>query len=205
MRMAARQIDDALKAGNVGRSSDPLYPVWIAMRRRCHYPQSPAYKDYGARGIAVHPEWREDFEAFRAYVAALPKQSPSHSTIDRIDNDRGYEPGNLRWATPADQARNKRNAIYVEHGGQMRRLYDLAAEAGISYKLAHKRWAKGMTAEGIMAPVHHGAPCTTFIEHQGSVHRLPAFAAKFGVRYPLAFKRHQRGWTAEEIIAGRRA
>jgi len=74
---------------------------------RCHNPNHNRYNDYGGRGIFVHDEWRTEggFQKFMEYVG--PKPSPE-LTLDRIDNDKGYEPGNLRWATRSEQQRNRR-------------------------------------------------------------------------------------------------
>ena len=141
-----------------GRSDDPLYHCWLEMRARCHRPSNHAYADYGARGVQVSAEWRHDFSAFAAYVAALPGYGEAGLTIDRVDCDGDYGPGNLRWATKAQQALNRRNAIFVQHDGRQKRLHELAAEAGVSYKLAHKRWARGATPEQIMAPTKSGRP-----------------------------------------------
>jgi hypothetical protein len=79
------------------------------MLQRCYNPTDKSYRNYGARGIGVFQEWQESFAAYRDYTEAQlgPKPSPSHS-IDRINNDRGYEPGNIRWATRAEQAQNRR-------------------------------------------------------------------------------------------------
>jgi hypothetical protein len=87
-----------------GMSSTPEYFAWAAMLSRCHNPANPRYDDYGGRGITVCDRWRADFAAFLADVGRRP--SPAHS-LDRIDNDRGYEPGNCRWATAYVQARNR--------------------------------------------------------------------------------------------------
>ena len=82
----------------------PLYETWVGMRRRCHSPKNEAFARYGGRGIEVCPEWRDDFLQFLADVGERP--TPNHS-LDRIDNDKGYEPGNVRWATPQEQADNR--------------------------------------------------------------------------------------------------
>lgn len=81
------------------------YIAWNAMVQRCTRASHPAFKNYGGRGIAVCAEWRHDFAAFLAHVGSRP--SAGHS-LDRIDNDRGYEPGNVRWATYDVQMINRR-------------------------------------------------------------------------------------------------
>lgn len=75
------------------------------MKTRCKYPNRKDYKWYGGRGITVCAEWIDNFAAFFACVGKRP--SPSHS-IDRIDVNGNYEPGNVRWATPTEQVRNRR-------------------------------------------------------------------------------------------------
>lgn len=85
-----------------------IYRVWLGMRSRCNYPKSKAYKNYGGRGIKVCEEWNKDFQAFFDYVSRLEHYGEDGRTIDRIDNDKGYEPGNVRWATRSQQERNKR-------------------------------------------------------------------------------------------------
>lgn len=76
------------------------------MKKRCHNPANKDYVRYGGRGIVVCRRWREDYAAFAADVG--PRPSKRH-TLDRIDNDGNYEPGNVRWATPEQQWRNRRS------------------------------------------------------------------------------------------------
>jgi hypothetical protein len=87
-----------------GRFPKAEYTVWYGMVRRCHNPRDPGFVSYGARGIGVSARWREDFMAFFADMG--PRPSIGHS-IDRLDNARGYEPDNCRWATKSQQQRNK--------------------------------------------------------------------------------------------------
>jgi hypothetical protein len=89
-----------------GGRENPEYSIWNAMKSRCHNANDKDYARYGGRGIAVCAEWRGDFSAFLAGVGARP--SAKH-WIERIDNDRGYDPGNVTWAKATDQARNKSN------------------------------------------------------------------------------------------------
>lgn len=84
----------------------PEYYIWAAMKKRCTSAACKDFKLYGARGITVCPRWAASFEDFLQDMGLKP--SPKHS-IDRIDVDGNYEPGNCRWATPAQQANNKRN------------------------------------------------------------------------------------------------
>jgi hypothetical protein len=88
-------------AARTGRSRE--YDAWASMKRRCLTPTHPEWPNYGGRGITVCDRWRV-YEQFLADVGRCP---PGHS-LDRIDNDAGYEPGNVRWATPAQQTLNRR-------------------------------------------------------------------------------------------------
>jgi hypothetical protein len=91
-----------------GLSGHPHYNRWGTMMDRCHNPAAADYRNYGGRGIAVCPEWR-DFPAFAAWIDANLGPCPQGMTLDRWpDNDGNYEPGNVRWATSTQQGRNKR-------------------------------------------------------------------------------------------------
>jgi len=81
------------------------YNSWRAMRKRCHYPAHHNYPSYGGRGITVCERWRFSFDNFLEDMGFRPE---GH-TLDRIDNDGDYEPGNVRWATAEQQRKNKRS------------------------------------------------------------------------------------------------
>lgn len=88
-----------------GMSKSRVYRIWDAMKSRCENPKNSKYRYYGGRGIKVCKRWSRSFEAFYQDMGEPP--TPQYS-IDRIDNDGDYEPGNCRWATMTEQNRNKR-------------------------------------------------------------------------------------------------
>jgi hypothetical protein len=94
------------------------------MKDRCLNPQCKSYKNYGARGIGIYEPWINSFEAFFAYVG--PKPSPKHS-LERVNNDDAYRPGNVVWATSKRQAQNKRGVHRIPiPGGGYTSLQDMS-------------------------------------------------------------------------------
>lgn len=91
-----------------------LRKTWRLVKFRTQNKNSNSYKNYGGRGITMYPEWIESFEKFEKYVLENLGDRPEHSSIDRIDNNKGYEPGNIRWATAEVQGQNRRTTILDE-------------------------------------------------------------------------------------------
>jgi hypothetical protein len=98
-----------------GFSGTREHRIWKAIKTRCSNPNQPSYKNYGGRGITVHEKYVNDFMAFYNDIGPMP--SNQHS-VDRIDGNKGYEPGNIRWATKREQANNTRNNHVVEYQGR---------------------------------------------------------------------------------------
>jgi hypothetical protein len=134
------------------------YECWRRIKQRCHNPKDKDYPAYGGRGIRVCDAWRASFREFLAAVGPAP--SPRHS-LDRIDNDRGYEPGNVRWALPVEQANNRRNTRRYTFGGSSVPQSLLAARHDISPQLLYKRVKKlGWSVERAVSTKAGEAPRT---------------------------------------------
>jgi len=119
----------------------PLYYVWANMKARCKDSNRPDYIWYGARGITYCERW----ESFDAWLEDVPSR-PEGTTFDRIDTDKGYEPGNVKWATPKEQANNRRTNVFYEIEGVSKTLATWAEHYGLDstgYKRAHERIKRG--------------------------------------------------------------
>lgn len=95
----------------VAGAKTPEYNAWLNMKMRCTNPSHPSYSRYGGRGITVCQRWLNSFDDFLSDVGHRP--SPELS-LDRVDNDKGYEPDNVRWSTITTQQRNSRVAKLTE-------------------------------------------------------------------------------------------
>lgn len=134
------------------------YKVWSGMVARCHNPNDPSFARYGGRGIVVSELWRRDFAKFFADVGPRPTEG---MTLDRIDNERGYEPGNVRWATAKEQQRNRRNNRLYEFDGQLMTVTAIAELTGVNFNTIkyrlHHGWPESLaftTPSGAFAPSH---------------------------------------------------
>lgn len=128
----------AAKKGKVA----PLYAAWVQMKQRCQNPRHGSFHRYGGRGIRVCVRWLHDFDAFQRHIGPCP--GPGYS-IDRIDNDGDYEPGNVRWATRKQQQRNRGRDLTFR--GHTRSVPDWADHLGISVVGLKNRLRRGWSVE----------------------------------------------------------
>jgi hypothetical protein len=118
-----------------GLNATPEHRIWGGMKNRCENPNNRSFPEYGERGISVCERWMK-FENFLADMG--PRQSPRHS-VERLDNERHYEPNNCRWATPQKQGNNKRNNRILEHCGRSMTLAMWAREMRLSPDTLERR------------------------------------------------------------------
>ena len=131
------------------KGNENLFNLWQTIKNRCENPNRPNYKNYGGRGIKLCAEWQkaENFVRWALANGYDKTADRGATTIDRIDNDKGYSPENCRWATKSQQARNKSsNAIYATSKGTGCQA-ELAKIWGIDEKLVSNRIHRGWSAE----------------------------------------------------------
>lgn len=132
------------RATTHGLSRTKLHRAWGAMHTRCNNPNYEQWHNYGGRGISVCERW-SSFEDFAADVGEPPA---AHYSLDRINNERGYEPGNVRWATARQQSRNRRGLIAVEYDGRTMCLTEACEAVGLGLHTVYTRMFRhGWSAE----------------------------------------------------------
>lgn len=124
-----------------GMTGSPEHMSWLAMRQRCSNPNNVCYSTYGGRGVRVCDDWQNSFEAF--YRDMGPR--PEGTTLDRLDSNGNYEPGNCRWATPLEQSNNTRKVNFVVIDGESMSLSVASRKYGLSRFAIRRRIEQGMT------------------------------------------------------------
>jgi DNA-binding phage protein len=130
-----------------GMSKTPEYFVWRHMIRRCYCNRDTSFYLYGARGIVVCERWRNSFLDFLKDMGSRP----IGRSIERIDNDGNYEPGNCTWATPLEQANNQRKNRKLTFNGQTKTMAQWARLVGLSWDGLKRRIASGWNENDILS------------------------------------------------------
>ena len=178
-------------------SRTKIYRTWGDMCSRCHNPNDTGYKHYGGRGIAVCDEWRNDFQPFYDYVSKLEHFGEEGYTLDRINNNGNYEPGNVRWATAKEQSRNKTNNRLVGSHGQDIVLADLAEMTGLTSQLLRDRLERGEQGEYLLRPP---APTKHLVEINNEQMSITEIAKEAKVSRSTIHRRIEAGESGEQLL-----
>lgn len=160
--------------------TDPLYKLWHGIKDRCFNPNHKAYHRYGGRGVTMCLEWANDYAAFKAFVTAMGER-PFNCTLDRIDNNKGYEPSNVRWSTRKQQANNRATNVVLTRDGLTMTLMQWAEHLGWEYGLIASRWKKGLRGDDLFAPPEYERGKT--YEYRGEQMTVPEISKVTGLPY----------------------
>jgi hypothetical protein len=186
--------DRSTKHGHAKRGNhSPLYETWAGMVARCTKKYRPDYHRYGGRGIKVCDRWMV-FENFAADMG----DRPEGMTLDRHPDTNGnYEPGNCRWATPTEQANNRRSNVLIDHQGKQQNIEAWSKELGIDRHVIEDRIRRGETDPiKIFGPRRQ----TRIIEFNGKAQTITQWAADTGLSVAGINKRIQKGLPVEEVL-----
>lgn len=139
----------------LGGGKSPEYKAWCAMRERCNNPANKRYESYGGRGITVCDEWT----SFDNFLLDMGRRPTSRHSLDRINNNMGYSPGNCRWALPHEQMTNRNITRFIEIDGVSVPLATVSKDCGIPANTLRARILKGWpTDRAVNEPVRRKAP-----------------------------------------------
>ena len=140
---------EAVHAFLHGYKGTPTYSSWSSAKDRTTNPKSKDFHKYGAVGINMHPRWM----LFNNFLQDMGER-PLGTSLDRIDGSKGYEPGNCRWATPSEQARNRKNNVYLQTQSGQIFINDYAKKLGITRGAALLRLKRGKL-EGVLNKISY--------------------------------------------------
>ena len=136
-----------------GMTESKIYHTWRDIKDRCYNKNSKDYPRYGGRGITMFEDWKENFQAFYDYVSMLENYGEKNYSLDRIENNGNYEPGNVRWATKKQQANNMRRNVKVIYNGEEMCLMDASEKSGIPHYVLRNRIKAGDSGDELFRPV----------------------------------------------------
>lgn len=128
-----------------GMRNTRLYTIWRSMRQRCSNPKCANYHNYGGKGVKVCPEWDSNFAHF--YMWAIENGYSENLSIDRINSDGDYEPGNCRWVSYKEQNNNRHSNIFIEFDGQRHTIAEWGDITGIKPATIWARLNRGWSIE----------------------------------------------------------
>lgn len=174
------------------------YFVWKGIKQRCLDKNSVSYHNYGGRGVTICDRWREDFAAFLADMGPAPSR---RHTVEREDNDKGYEPGNCRWATRGEQSRNKRDNRLLTFKGKTQTVTDWAAELGINKSTLFHRLDGGWSAEQALTAAVGAPGAAVMLTYDGRTMSLRDWARETGIPFQTLYYRAVKArWPAARVL-----
>lgn len=179
----------------------PTWRTWQRMKARCVHRGSVGYKNYGGRGITMCSRWRDSFEAFLEDMGPRPAE---HS-IDRIDSDGNYEPGNCRWATQREQSRNKRTSRFVTVEGLTLTYSEWSDRLGGNKNCVQARVARGWSeVDAVLIPLNHRRgnrePRVRTITVDGLTLSIGEWADRIGATRTTIHARLTMGWSEADAV-----
>lgn len=199
---------------------DREYWIWKGMNSRCYNPNHRQYKDWGGRGIIVCDEWRRDpklskednlekYQAYKLYIDDNLGVRPTEShSIDRINNNGNYEPGNIRWSTRTEQANNQRKNIANKKSildgspiyypfGVLITLLEFSKQVGLPLIIAKYRYAQNTDAEWILNAEYDNR----YYKYQDHKYTMTELSVMSGIKFGTLFSRiNKYGWSVEKAI-----
>ena len=186
-----------------GMSNTSIYNTWRLMIQRCYNPNATGFDEYGGRGIKVCERWHK-FENFYADVSKLSHFGEKGYTLDRIRVDEDYKPDNVRWASPKQQANNRRDNIRVNYNGEEMTLKEAAERSGIPYNTLQYRYYKGILNEKLFLPIDesksHSKDTAIIVKYNGEEMTLKAAAAISGINYGTLKRRYHKGDRGDKLF-----
>lgn len=181
-----------------GLSKTPEYRIWAGIKQRCLNPRRKEYARYGEAGISMCQHWVESFEEFYNHIG--PRPSGTHS-VDRIDNTVGYEPGNVRWATPEEQAQNSSIARPITLNGRTMTVSEWSRELGIGFTTIIARLNRNYPIEDVLSQGRiFSANEPRSLTHNGETKLLVDWAREIGITDRALKKRLKRGIPLERAL-----
>ena len=179
-----------------GKNRHKGYVSWSGIKYRCDVSTGKEYHDYGGRGISYDPKW-ETFEGFWEDMGATWQEGLS---IDRIDVNGNYCKENCRWATPVEQANNKRNSNYVTLNGECKTVADWCRELGLNHKQIRARILRGWSAIDALKEPRGARRNNTIVTYKGATQRLEDLCKDLQLNKRRVAQRLRQGWPIERAI-----
>lgn len=177
-----------------GQWNHPLFKTWEGMVARCTQSQNKDWLRYGGRGIKVCDSWLESPEKFFEDMGTRPHRA----SLDRIDVNGNYEPGNCRWATTMEQGSNKRSNSFFNIGGELLHLAEVSRRYNIAEATFSRRIKTGMSTEDAVGIAVR--PINQMLTIDGVSKNFPAWAKHAGITVATIRNRLRKGWSNKDAV-----